>query len=262
MRHFTRFFHYVFDVESWHHLSIILQTYRTADKFALAPAGWQGWLRPDAFKVFVEISDDNHLAQSPLYPPPDGTTSGNFETRLFALIPKNFGDATDRNYVFHSIVGVASHPLGVNVAYAPTEPLEMGGCATAENVGLEYQILSRQTQGLRFPVCNTASYDVIFQEVAKKIIKGAQIGCQFEVPKAPAPYTVDLQTVTIDYSPGGGGPAQAFSQVPDQAQCSAGKFYIDKAAQRIVLCPDTCNTVRNDDKAKVQVFFNCGAPIG
>lgn len=250
----AKFFHYDEWVGSIDSLGRILRTYNAADQHNTAPKGWQALLRPQAIKVFVEITDDKTNKPYP-------ETADAFETELFKLMPKHFGDANDRNYIFHSIVGVASNPLGKSVAYLPSEPIVSGTCSSAQNPGTEYQKLSQRTHGLRFPVCNYQSYDAVFQEIAKGVIQSSRVGCDFQIPTAPAPWSVDLSTITIDYTPGGGGAKETFQQVPNAAQCAPGKFYVDGTARKIVLCPSTCDTVKNDDKAQVQIFFSCSAPI-
>lgn len=248
----ARFFHYAYRVDSYDSLEAITNTYNKPDKFGLAPNGWQAWLRDDALKVFLEITDDR----------PWPETADQFEIDLFALTPKHFGDKTNRNYVLHSIIGLAENPAGAALAYQPTDPIVLKVCSSGMHWGDEYQKLSERTKGLRFPVCNYASYDAVFQEMAKGVIQGAVIACNFAIPTAPPPYTVDLQTVTLDYLPGLGGAKQTFTQVPSASQCAAGKFYVEKGANKIFLCPDACNAVKQNVNGQLQIYFDCGAPIG
>lgn len=91
-----RFYQYSVEIGSLDSFRRLIATYNGAqkDEFNLAPMGWSQWLRNDAFKVFIEITDDN-----------SDLDENAFETQLFALSPKHFGDATRRNYVWHTIAG-------------------------------------------------------------------------------------------------------------------------------------------------------------
>jgi hypothetical protein len=92
-----KFFHYSRQIESSDSFLRLLNTYNgnEADEFKLAPMGWSMWLRPEAFKVFIAITDDE-----------SSMNESAWETNLFAKVPKMFGDAMNRNYVWHSIVGM------------------------------------------------------------------------------------------------------------------------------------------------------------
>jgi hypothetical protein len=91
-------YHYDHLVQSYDSLSGALATYNVADPSGAAPGGWSDWLRPDALKIFVEVTDD--------YPTAATDAAMQFDTGLFALTPKRFGTAAQRDYVFYSIVGV------------------------------------------------------------------------------------------------------------------------------------------------------------
>ena len=60
----NRFFHYDLDVQSTDSVCLLLEHYqyvnnpRPGEGSAAAPTGWHAWLRPNALKVFVEITDD------------------------------------------------------------------------------------------------------------------------------------------------------------------------------------------------------------
>ena len=55
-----RFFHYSVSIGSHDSWCRLLRTYNggLADGYGFAPNGWREWLRPDAFKVFLELTDD------------------------------------------------------------------------------------------------------------------------------------------------------------------------------------------------------------
>jgi hypothetical protein len=243
----ARFFHYSAKINSRDSFEKILKTYNEPDQFELAPRGWSEWLRPGVPKAFIEITDDE-----------SNMPWTEFEPKLFALEPKRFGDASSRKYIFHSIVAMAEN-TPVTAAWQPGDPIRTELCTgnggDAEAAGVEYQQLSKVTGGLRFPLCQYASFDVVFKAVAKDVITSARIGCDFAIPPAPAGMTLDLSMVAVAYAPGGGGPGQQFRQAATPAACVGGAFYIER--DRIVLCPETCSAVTRDPQAKIEVLFTC-----
>ena len=128
-------------------------------------------------------------------------------------------------------------------------------CPTAVAAGTAYQALSMTTGGLRFPLCDTTSYDAVFQAIADGVVSGATIACEFPIPDPPPGETIDLATVVVEYTPGGGGAAQHFHQVASAAVCEPDGFYIE--GPTIKLCPDTCSVVQADPEAKLGILFGC-----
>jgi hypothetical protein len=244
----AKFFHYDYDIQSTDSLTKALNTYNLADVHGLAPTGWSGWLRKDAVKMFVEITDD----QSTM-------AAATFDTQLLAKTPQMFGDVNQRNYIFHSIIGVANNNP-VTKPWLPSDPVQTTKCGTgAVNTGPQYQDLSKMTGGLRFPICQYANFDGVFQEIAKGVVQGAQVACEFAVPTPPNGQMIDLATVVVDYTPSTGGANQSFTQVANAAACAGDSFYIENS--KIILCPNTCTTIKGDVMAKVKVLFDCAVPL-
>ena len=82
------------------------------------------------------------------------------------------------------------------------------------------------------------------------------MACNFEIPTPSNGEQVDLNSVTVQYTPGGGSPID-LTQVPTAADCIDNAFYIDESAGEIILCADTCTTVQDDENAKVDIVFQC-----
>jgi hypothetical protein len=136
-----------------------------------------------------------------------------------------------------------------------------GECPTAADPGTGYQGLSVLTEGLRFPLCEPNYYDVVFNEIAAGVIAGAQVACNFPVPTPPSGETIDLDSVTVQYTPMGSGTPVSFTQVQTVNDCAPNSFYIDGATDEIVLCPDSCTLVQADDAAKIDIVFQCKGDI-
>lgn len=252
------FRHYSLFIASTDSYQKILSSYRVADEFNLAPTGWSAWLRPSAFKTFIEITDD---ATSGNLPNSGGTaTAVNFDRALLALDPAQFGTATKRNYIFHAVVGVQDNPAGATLPYQPADAEVMTKCGTAQNVGIEHQRLARLTGGLRYPVCRTTDYNAIFNAVAQGVISGSKVACDFNIPDPPPMKEFKLNTAQLEFTPSNGGAPRIFSQVADQAACQADAFYIQN--RRVYLCGTTCDDVQADSGAKIEFLLECSVIIG
>ena len=108
---------------------------------------------------------------------------------------------------------------------------------------------------MRFPLCDTTLYDVVFNEIAEGVIAGAAVPCDFVIPDPPPGETIDLDTVVVSYTPGGGGDPVEMTQVATANNCMPNAFYIE--GDNIHLCPETCTIVAADDDAKIKILFGC-----
>ncbi|MGC4119370.1 MAG: MopE-related protein [Myxococcales bacterium] len=252
----ARFYHYSVDVGAHDSLSLLLDTYAAPDTCGLAPGGWSQWLRPDAAKVFIEISDNGPTTGNP--DQDNGITAAAFEERLFALAPETFGTSANREYRFHSIVGLAENEPA-SAAWLPTAPLVDSRCSGnggfVQQPGLEYQKLSLRTQGLRYPICQYQSFDAIFSEVARKIVIESELSCGFTVSQVPGDSSLAETTMELVASDGSGG--TALGHVGSAAECAGNAFYVEGGA--FELCPDACLLWRSDPTASAEVTFRCHA---
>lgn len=239
----TNFFHYDISISSTDSLRKIISTYNMPDAHGFAPNGWQEWLRPDAFKVFVEITDDE----------PSGLTAITFEEQLFALSGQ-FGRPGARNYIFHSIIGVAENN---QMAFTPDQPINTQRCPFGVNTGDEYQRLSIATGGLRYSICNLSSYDVVFRAVANGIIEQAKIGCEIQFPDVPDGVAVDTDTMILQWTPLQNGPSELITKT-ESASCTDSNFYVSNNAAR--LCPSLCMEVENSTEGHLEILAGCKAP--
>lgn len=268
-----KFFQYSETVSSHNAWCKLIDTYKRADTLGLAPNGWEEWLRPDAFKAVVVLSDDRSSctttasawAAKKTYNDSNtaaagATAAADFDADFRAMDPAQFEDADgNRNYKFYSIVGLKEN-TPVTAAWQPTDPIVTGTCTPgAVNAGLGHQSLSLLTEGLRFPLCNTDSYDAVFQAIAAGVIAGSKVDCAFPIPEAPEGQKVDRDSVVVQYTASGSGTKSDFTQVASAAECVPGAFYMD--TETISLCPDTCSTVQADDAAKISVLFACESKI-
>jgi len=266
----NQFYHYDINVQSHDSLCIIPDTlYGTngggeADEWATYPNGWVDFMRTEAVKVFVEITDDGiscnwggtNFNDSDQIAPGQ-TVAVDWDQMILGESPVHFGTQANRNYMFYSIVGLPpkSNPLE---PYTEFEPVVTGTCQGGVGPGTGYQWLSKGTHGLRFPVCSYQSYDSVFQDIAAGVIVGTQVPCEIEIPEPPPGKEYNYDMVTLLWTPGGGS-TEEFSQVPSLAACGTDddKFYIED--NLIKLCPAACDKIEADMDGTLQVKIPCDA---
>ena len=248
----SRFKHYDVNISSSDSWEEVIRTYNQPDKHNFTAGGWSQWLRPGAFKVFVEMSDDN-----PRYKRirDHQKAARQMDNDIRGLSGMHFGTETNRNYVWHSIIGLEakSNP---GEAYEPKEPIvsrrcQPGGVDPAE----EYQWLSKMTGGLRYPICKTNSYDAVFREIAEGVVRRARIGCRLSMPKVPSDETIDPDRIAIEWEPAGSSQPQVVTKVHDEANCGPGHFFVDGST--VELCPQICQTVENAKDGELYVLAGC-----
>lgn len=228
------------DSAKFHHLNESVGSKNSLSTILQAYSKYSGWLRPDAFKVFIEVTDDN-----------SSFDADEFDEQLLAKAPEHFGDAQKRRYIFNSICG---YKRGTAVLSAEK-------CETAVNTGDQYQTLSALTGGTVDSVCET-SYASVFDNIAKGLV--TKLGCEFEFPKAADGKQTDPGTLVVTYTPGNGSGAKPLTQVTDTSKCSGtpdGWYYDNPASPaKIIFCPTTCSGPGADTGGKIDVAVGCVAP--
>jgi cysteine-rich repeat protein len=212
-----------------------------------APDGWSAWLRPGAFRAFLEITDDS-----------SDVDYEDFVEWMYSEDPMYFGTEEEPNWIFHSILGIEENDPAED-PWPPTDPVVTDQCSGGAGTGTDYQQLSIASGGLRFSICNNASFDVIFRAVASDVIEGSAIPCRFTPSTEPGAPPPNFDRVIVVYEPGTGTP-RALRRVDDEAACAGGDFYVD--GDEIQLCPDLCMAVENDESGSINVRVGCAMVCG
>lgn len=235
-----QFFHYDIDVHSTDAYEVLLETWNQPDPHNFAPNGWSQWVREGAKKVFVIITDDDSTM-----------TATMFDQELRARSQAQFGSAAERKYVWHSIVGLANNVPDTE-PWLASHPIQNGTCGgNAENAGLQHQQLSRLTKGLRFPICQSDSFDVVFQQIAEHVVQQLPLACSINIPGA-----ANGDSINLSYRPGGTGAPVPLARVANAEACgAAGGYYVEAGV--VYLCPATCTTVQADIEAAIDIS-GCG----
>ena len=247
-----RFFQYSAEIDSHDSLSRLLESYDQPDPlYRVATTGWSAWLRAGARKIFLELTDDDAF-----------TGAEEFLAELTARAPEHFGPSPSQpSFVFHSIIGIAERDPA-DAAYRPDEPIVLDRCTNADRLapsaGRTYQMLSRLTGGLRYPLCHLENYDAIFESIAEDSLDRSGLGCSFPAPAPPAGKRLDLARLQLGLS-GGTGERAVLTAVADPGACEDQGFYIQGA--RIVLCPGACAGLLDRPAVTLSAVFDCNAFI-
>lgn len=91
---------------------------------------------------------------------------------------------------------------------------------------------------------------------ALKIIQSS-VACQLQIP-VPTQGTPDFDKVNVQYTPLGGTPVVVPRVDPSACGGAEGWFYDDPSnPSKIILCPTTCDTVRNQDQVTIEIVLGC-----
>lgn len=199
-------------------------------------AKYSDFLRPDATKHFVFVTDD----QSSL-------AAQAFLDGLAAKQPKN---------MFASLKIHAVFAWGDDKNKGCNGPFGAGA-----KYGSVYETLVNKTGGAKGVICED-DWTKVFDDITTAVVTGSKVSCEVKVPAPPKGKELDPALVNVQYVPGGTGTPADILRVADAAGCGAkGGWYYDNptAPTRILLCPASCTTVQKDDAAKIDVQFGCAS---
>jgi hypothetical protein len=302
-----RFYHHSTDIGSNNMWCRLLGSYDVTDPFPadprstgnangtpwvpIATTGWGTYLRPEAFKVFIGITDDSpsgsggngcgNMRNSGLNGTNDQAGANAFDTVLRTLAPTQFGPLDgERNYRWYAILGMAGDGTTNPPPLEPDDPTVPTQCCTYNAMndtagaeacggngapltngagnGVGYQRLAMLTGGLRYPSCYNDNFDGIFNAIAEGVIEGSRASCEYDVP-VPTGGIVDYDQTVVSYLPGGVvANGIELTRVADDMACGNDPaYYFNQDFTKIFLCPNTCVTVQADDMAEVSIDFGC-----
>lgn len=271
-----RFFHYSADVRSREPWCDLLEGFSTPDELKraedddrpwsqVAPIGWRQFLREEAFKHFIVISDDDSECERIGYSfrddneVEDGQRAAvDFDTALLALSPRQFGSNDNRNYKWHSIVGLPEYTEPLE-PWPASEPIQTGTCGQgSEGPGTGFQALSVLTEGLRYPSCNNENFNAVFRALADTVLRGS-FTCEWEIPDVDD-FSVDA--VNVQWTDSSGIP-QVIVHVDGENDCQDGGWYFDdpEDPETVLVCPSTCELFQGDAKSRVDLLFGCATVV-
>lgn len=214
-------------------LKVLLSTYDTKGK-------WDDFIRPDAFKAFIVVTDDN--ATSPTPTPVDAT----FDAELLKRGSGTFGTATARKYIFYPICGASD-----------ADPTKTCGSGMVNN-GQTYVDLAKRTGGRTYELCSK-DFGPAFSGVGKGL--AAAVACEILVPKPPAGETFDPTKVNVTYAPTTGMPILVEQDASKPCSGGANGWQYNADKTKIYLCGDICTKMKADPTGKVTVELGCATKV-
>ena len=96
---------------------------------------------------------------------------------------------------------------------------------------------------------------------ALNAIQGSALACNFIIPPPPMGQTPDFAALNVQYTPGNGMPPVLLPNVANAAACpaSGNAWYYDdpNAPKQVILCGATCDSVKLDANAKIEIVLGC-----
>jgi exosome complex RNA-binding protein Csl4 len=107
-------------------------------------------------------------------------------------------------------------------------------------------------------IVDTASPAQIATDFQKALgqVKAQALSCEFSLPAAPAGQSLDTGKVNVSFTPAGG----TQSTLTYDSGCANGQgWHYDNAAapSKIILCASSCDAVKADKNAKIDILFGC-----
>lgn len=141
-----------------------------------------------------------------------------------------------------------------------------GACLTAFQVPATTLSLIESTGGVLADLSQAGAagadpFASLLQALAAKVIVGAELSCEYDIPPAPAGQAFDRNLVNVLYSQDT-QPEKLIPRAP--AACDANstwRYDNDTQPSKIVLCPAACSEVRARQGAKLRVQFGCATTV-
>lgn len=254
-----RFLHSSVDVRSTQPLEQLLGTlgqtagYRAGQDRGGEP--WREFLRADATKSIVVVTDDNARMSADLFERFAGGM--NPYSRTFTLPPGILDPSWNglfTGYLFHGIYGWLSEAM-------PDAACAYPGGGTPPAAGTTYNELVRRTGGARARICDgAAAWTPFFERVATAVERGARIACELNVPAPPTGSVLDPSRVNVVLR---GEARSTLGRVTGAGACGpSGGWYFDdnRAPRRVILCPSSCARAQSELRGAgrgIEVLFGC-----
>jgi hypothetical protein len=198
-------------------------------------ASYSDFLRPNATKHFVFVTDDNSTM-----------SAVNFTNGINALAPAGM-------FTGFKVHGIYAY--GNGLASGCTGPFGSGAAD-----GTIYTTLVNNTGGQRGVICQD-DWMTVFNNITTAIVSGSQVACELAMPAPPQGETLDPTKVNVKYN--SGTTSTTLNQVQTANDCSFGGWYYDDNTNptKISLCPSTCASVQQDQNANLKIELGCSTVI-
>lgn len=228
------------NLPTFHHVVSGVGSTNALDRVIQHFPDYQASLRATAALHVVVVSDDD-----------SDLGADAFMQQFNALIPN------PADLKFHGIVAEEG-PFAACLASTSC-------CLTSAEEGSVYKQLITQTGGVYGNLCDQ-EFQPIFQAVATAVIQEATLACEFNIPAPPDGEEFDRDEVNVEFDDGSGNILQ-IGRVESPGECAMVQdgWYYDNpdTPTRIIVCPQTCDTIQGFDNASIAVKFGCATiPAG
>lgn len=215
---------------------------------------WAQFLRANATKTFVIVTDDNsRLSVTDFETFAGGTNPFNSLTLPPGILDPSW-NGLFTNYLFDGIYGWGSD-------VDPSVQCVFPDLTKPASSGATYTTLVNKTGGVRAKLCDgQAAWAPFFDAVAEAVSSTAKLACELTIP-LPASGVIDYAKVNVAYA--GNGTSETVYHVEDAASCAPDGWYYDDPTTptKVILCPASCDAAQvvfeGDPTAEVQVIFGC-----
>jgi hypothetical protein len=220
------------------HVDRRIESLKALGRLVLTYPTWSFMLRPEAVKHVLVISDDN-----------DEWSAQSFDAQLLALDPSFAG------YQFHSIYSYMSKEAAC--AISGSEPC----CSFAppSGEGTVYREMVNLTGGVSGDLC-VQDFDPVFNLLADAVIDSVELSCEWDIPEPPEGVEFEPGLVNVALLRDGQEPYYLW-YAEDEARCAQveqGWYYDDPSRPaKIKACPQTCDWLRAQRDARVEIEFGC-----
>lgn len=208
---------------------------------------YRDFLRPEAAKVFLWITDDESRR-----------SADTIRTNLAALEPEGMFDVQIHNAIvgFYGDTPATWSSSGAGACATLADPgetyLRLANCLTDDD-----EPIADCRTGSQARVCE-ADWTTIFEDMARGIVEGVPVVCEFAVPEPPEGLTLDLDAIGVTYL-SGDVVTSMLRRVDGEGACTADGWYFDDpvAPTTMSLCPEACRTVQADPDARLDIALGC-----
>jgi hypothetical protein len=222
---------------------------------------WSHFLRPEATKSIVVVTDDNARLN-----PVDFEYFGGGKNPFNSLtLPPGILDPSRggsfEGYLFHGLYGWGEdlHPASEPKCTYPNQ-------SQPPSEGRNYTILVKKTGGVRAQICAGASaWQPFFDGVAQAVIATSKIECVFDIPP-PEDGPINPGAVNVRIV-GDEGETRVF-KVPGAADCDedGGWYYDDEdSPTQVILCSASCALAQEQvgvgKDGRIEVAYGCPTEV-
>jgi hypothetical protein len=254
-----QFFQSSIDIRSTQPLEQFLGTLAQTDGYKAGEEKggepWASFLRPEATKTIVVVTDDNSRLNVADFEHFAGGKNPFNSLILPPGILEPMWNGLFNGYVFSGIYGWGS-------AVDPSITCEYPDMTSPPSSGPTYTELVTKTGGVRAQICDgQAAWQPFFDAVAKAVVDTSKLACELDIPE-PSMGMIDYGKVNVKIASNNVGELLVF--VSDASMCTAtGGWYYDNPAkpEKVILCPASCDAAQDavgpGKQGSIQVLFGC-----